>query len=469
MGNPHRSSKHGSRRKTARKRSPFPFLKLSPEIRTLIYQQYFGSINVVVDTRRPSTNIVSQFSQLPAEVAEPARDTTLDYGSDDDDFRPYNEFNDDLLQPDYPDRILTFTSDKGRDSELSKLAGNNWRRASPPERKQVYSASTARARLGELLLICRKVYEEARRTFAAAIHLKVLDCELDIPQLPEVAVRLFLPKIQCVTLSAHHVSLSRYGHTFNVRQLPNLRTLLVTEPPQQHKSYIFADIDPDKLVAFTQGEKDDMFIQDWFNKEADVTRWEETFIRKQKDEEVQSLLRAKNAALYWVRSLMFHPEERKFCIHYRRHLTLVMQTLGQATNKKPRLARYSNMEGNVRTQRRVFLDLDFDIDTRKVVRRHIQGRGGVDLSNKVDLKCWILSQFPEEIKELACNLNGGYSASDDSDIEDLIAEFGDEEDLVWRDARYGAEGRGRTHEFGFFTKNDEDSEYDSDNPDNDIW
>ena len=256
---------------------PFPFLRLSAEIRTLIYQQYFGSISVVVDTHMVSTETAGQYFE---EIAEPARATSLEYGSSDDDFRgdsDYDESNDDFLQLHYHDRLLT--SDEWRVSGLSKLAANKWRRALPTKRKQVYSASGARERLGGLLRTCKKAYDEAHPIFAAAIHLKVLDYELEIPQLPGVAVRLFLPKIQCVTLSTHHVALSRYGHTFNVQQLPNLRTLLVAEAPQQHKSYIFADIDADRLVDFTRGEKDDLFIQDWFNKEADITRWEDGFVR----------------------------------------------------------------------------------------------------------------------------------------------------------------------------------------------
>lgn len=167
---------------------------------------------------------------------------------------------------------------------------------------------------------------------------------------------------------------------------------------------------------------------------------------------------------------MFHPEQRKFRIHYRRRLTLVMQTLGQATNNKPSLAHYSSLEGNVRTQRRVFLDLDFDIDTKTVVRRHIQGSDAFDLSAKADLKCWILSQFPKKIKELACDLNGCDDVLTDSEIEELLIDTRNEKHLVYRNARYRDERRRHCiDEFGFFTRHDAIRSENGENSDDEGW
>ena len=350
-----------------------------------------------------------------------------------------------------------------RPHEIAYYTKNEWRSGSPAAGAAVKIHSNLG--VGRFLLTCRTIRSEAQPCLAGSIHLVILNSETEIRQIPKACQQVYLPAIQFLTLSSAY-GLRRHGHRFDVRQMPSLKLLTIIEPFEGLNRYEVVHKDVNRLVDFVHGDKDEVFIEDWFRKERQITRWAKDFADNL-DHDMRQVMKEKNRACYWLRELMFHPEDRKFCVHYRRQLTLVMQTLGQATDKNPSLARYSNMKGNVRTQRRVLLDLDFDIDTRRVVSRHIQGRGGVDLSATADLKCWILSQFPEEIKELACNLNGGYSASNDSDIEDLIAEFGDEEDLVWRDVRYGAEGRGRTHEFGFFRRNLGVSEGDSE--DDDYW
>ena len=158
------------------------------------------------------------------------------------------------------------------------------------------------------------------------MHLKVLEDTFEVQDLPKFCQHLYLSRIQQVTLQTIDEYPERYSHRFDVRQMPNLKTLHLWEAPTQHSKYVLGDVNPDTLVGFVHGEKDSMFIRDWFEREAKITQWEDQYASRQ-ESAVQQLLKEKNDVRFWARQIMFKLNERKFNMIYRRYLTLTLQTL----------------------------------------------------------------------------------------------------------------------------------------------
>ena len=312
-------------------RTIFRFLDLLPEIRTLVYGHYFAGISVVVvdSIKGPigpvEEDVGTYYTRVNPETGVDADQIVDDDSIDDDGYEDYYDASLTRMPIELVNSktIKSFLKDEWRD----------WRFRDP---SQVTIHSTWLGRLRSLLLTCKQIRAEAQPILCDMLHLKVLIDIFDVKYLSKVTRQLYLPAVQQITLMAD-TNIKRYRHRFDVRQMPNLKTLYLTEAAVKHTAYTFVDVDPDVLVGFVHGEKDQTFVGDWLAKEAKVTEWEENYIAKQHPG-MQQLTRQKNDVWYWPRQLMLSPEQWKFSIIYRRQLTLTLQNLSAY---EPREAEFS--------------------------------------------------------------------------------------------------------------------------------
>lgn len=314
-----KAAKHNSR--------PFRFLDLLPEIRRVVYRHYFAGVSVIInDDNNEDDDDAGQL--LEDVVTFSSRATHLQHGDTDEEDEHYESEGEKYLDDHDMDLARIPIEELSTSKEVQASSENQWRDIDSDDEEwgQIKIHSDWAARLGRLLLTCKQIREEAQPVLCASVHLKVLAETIEIQHLPKFSQQLYLSRIQEVTIQTMGEYPERYSHGFDVRQMPNLKTVHLLEGPTQHSKYVLGDVDPDVLVNFVHGEKDGMFVQDWFEREAKIARWEKDYASKQ-DPAVQQILRLKNDARYWPHRMMFQPNERNFKIVYRRYLTLILQNL----------------------------------------------------------------------------------------------------------------------------------------------
>ena len=412
----------------------FHFLGLSPEIRSLVYQYHFSTAIIAIEMycdeegRAPKAMRQDYIRHrarryLPGD----AFDMTPSLSSFHQQYDP---------NMDSWDRVLTRTVNPISAAEIEDSIKEEWRRDFGIDRcsTRVYAGSAAR--LGDLLLTCQIIRREAQPFLASAVHPVILNSESELWDLPKACQQVYLPRIRSLTLSSEH-GLRRHGHRFDVRQLPSLETLKIVEPFEDRNKYVFVADDPDRMVDFVHGGKDELFIQDWYRKELDFTNWETAFVEDQEDPHVRQRIMQKNTACYWLRELMLDSSLRTFRILIRRRLSLLLHLLAR-NRDRDQDGQASDDGQDVKHECRVHLvgrashassrqanfgkELDFDIDTRLVIDRHVERPNTLPLSEKADLKRWVINETPLRVMEDDRDLVDG--PPDDEYVQDILLAAG---------------------------------------------
>jgi hypothetical protein len=258
------------------------------------------------------------------------------------------------------------------------------------------------------------------------LKLVVLDASFQIEDLPMSFRQRCLPQIRHVTFAGKNLVRRqseefdvRYKYDFDLRQMSALKTLHVRDRNEPHLKKVYVEYDEAILRSYAFGAKDQEWIRYWFEQQATLSRLEETFRNEQTDPELKDIIDEKNANRYWLRDLMLNPRKRNFQIVKRLQVTLELIQLPAHIPRDHRPVTESQLRGRTI----VYIDFDFDIDTRKMLKRlvsdhkdrtlerprsiYIQGRGGdtpMGTSSDVD---WIIPDPPRS-----------WSEEDDSDIDE---------------------------------------------------
>ena len=313
---------------------------------------------------------------------------------------------------DYYDKYLTCT--RHSVSERLRYAAyhrrKHWRHPSPPKTRFVKNLSCKAA--FNMLQTCSTIYKEASPFLTSRLHLNVQSAWADVPDIPVMPFLRHYNQLAYITLTPETTNFN-YAFAFNARALPNLKTLHVLESGFHHCLYAYSNTSLDTLAASAFGTNDRWHVCSWYEYILNLREEEQDFVDFDPEPAIREILREKNRARYWLRDLMLEsdadqgrPEnkswkknkiatisQRSFRIIKRWHIILDLQQIrrfrvfkASYTTKINPLIEYVPRKG------RAYVAIDFDLDTKQVVRRRVTDIDGREFRTQGELSGWLSQQ-----------------------------------------------------------------------------
>lgn len=197
---------------------------------------------------------------------------------------------------------------------------------------------------------------------------------LEIEHLPLNVQKYSLSRIRQVTMTG--LDEPRHYCIFDLRLLPALLKVTFFGPGgNSHARLLFVSTDPEVLKDNVMNDRDQEFIQDWSDTEMELYKLEEDFVRQHESEEVRMKLEEKNRRRYWFRDLIHNRggTQRHFRVIKRLYRAIHIWSAKSAAEDELKVA---ESMGSLRVRNgmdmtTVYVDLDFDIDTRKILWRRV--------------------------------------------------------------------------------------------------